>query len=56
MIQVQLKLRPNQALDAKLDEWLWMLTGVWNWSVRKIENDAQGGIYYTPKDFQNILA
>jgi transposase len=56
MIQVQLKLRPNQALDAKLDEWQWMLTGVWNWSVRKIENDAQGGIYYTPKDFQNILA
>lgn len=56
MIQVQLKLRPNQALDVKLDEWLWMLTGVWNWSVRKIENDAQGGIYYTPKDFQNILA
>ena len=56
MIQVQLKLRPNQALDAKLDGWLWMLTGVWNWSVRKIANDAQGGIYYTPKDFQNILA
>ena len=56
MIQVQLKLRPNQALDAKLDGWLWMLTGVWNWFVRKIENDAQGGIYYTPKDFQNILA
>ena len=56
MIQVQLKLRPNQALDVKLDEWLWMLTGVWNWSVRKIANDAQGGIYYTPKDFQNILA
>lgn len=33
-----------------------MLTGVWNWGIRKIENDAKGGIYYTPQDFQNLLA
>lgn len=33
-----------------------MLTGVWNWAIRKIENDAKDGIYYTPKDFQNLLA
>ena len=56
MIQAQLKLRPNQALELTLDSWLWMLTGVWNWSVRKIENDAQGDIDFTPKVFQNILA
>lgn len=37
-------------------EWLPILTSVWNWSIRKIENDAQGGIYYTPKGFHNLLA
>ncbi|MEN9704000.1 MAG: hypothetical protein RLZZ209_1428, partial [Bacteroidota bacterium] len=56
MIQAQLKIRSNQALESKLDEWLWMLTGVWNWSVKKIENDAKDSIYYTPKDFNNILS
>lgn len=33
-----------------------MLTSIWNWSIHKIENDAQGGIYYTPKVFHNLLA
>ena len=56
MIQAQIKIRDNAKLEAKLEGWLWILTGVWNWSVRKIENDAKGGIYYTPKGFQNILA
>lgn len=38
-----------------MNEWLWCLTGVWNWAVRKIEQDAKGGVYYTPFDFRNIL-
>lgn len=33
-----------------------MLTGVWNWAIRKIERDAANKIYFTPKDFQNLLA
>jgi transposase len=35
---------------------LWHLTGVWNWAVKKIEADAQDGIFYTPKAFHNLLA
>lgn len=56
MIQYQVKLRLKTKQEAQLNQWLWMLTGVWNWAVRKIEQDAKGDVYYTPKGFQNILA
>jgi putative transposase len=56
MIQYQLKLRLNTKQEATLNEWLFMLTGVWNWAVRKIELNAADKIYFTPKDFQNLLA
>ncbi len=41
MIQAQLKLRPNRKQEAVLIGWLWNLTGVWNWAVRKIALDAR---------------
>jgi putative transposase len=56
LIQYQLKLRLNAKQEATLNEWLFMLTGVWNWAVRKIQMDAANKIYFTPKDFQNLLA
>jgi transposase len=56
MIQAQLKLRLNNVQEARLVGWLWNLTSVWNWAIRKIELDAKDKIYYTPKDFQNLLA
>jgi len=56
MIQRQLKLRLTRKQESTLVEWLPVLTSVWNWSVRKIENDAKGGVYYSPKEFQNLLA
>ena len=56
MIQAQLKLRLNTKQDAILTGWLWNLTGVWNWAIRKIELDAKDKIFYSPKDFQNMLA
>lgn len=56
MIQHQIKLRPNAKLEKELGEWLFMLTGVWNFAVRKIEQDAKDSIYHTPKGFQNLLA
>lgn len=56
MIQRQLKLRLKSKQLHQLDTWLWHLTGVWNWGIRKIELDAKDGIYYTTKDFQNLLA
>ena len=56
MIQAQLKLRLNTKQDAILTGWLWNLTGVWNWAVKKIELDAKDKIFHSPKDFQNLLA
>ncbi len=49
MIQIQLKLKLSRAQEALLDQWLWHLTAVWNWAIRKIEQDAKDGIYF-PSD------
>ena len=56
MITRELKLKPTKAQEKLLNDWLWNLTGVFNWAVRKIEQDAGDGIYYSKKDFQNLLA
>jgi putative transposase len=56
MIQRQLKLRLNTSQAQHLDTWLFQLTGVWNWAIRKIEQDAQDGIYSSQKAFHNLLA
>jgi putative transposase len=47
MIQVQLKLRLRPAQERQLERWLFHLTGVFNWAVRKIELDANDGIYHS---------
>lgn len=56
MIQTQIKLRLNARQEATLNGWLWNLTGVWNWSIRTIELNAKDKIYYSAKDFQNLLS
>lgn len=56
MIIRELKLRTTVKQDAQLDDWLWNLTGVYNWAIRKIEQDAKDKIYYTKLDFVNLLA
>lgn len=56
MIQAQLKLRLTAKQESLLSDWLWMLTGVYNFAIRKIEFDAKDGIYYTSMEFQNLLA
>jgi transposase len=56
MIQRQLKLRLTSKQEHQLTEWLWHLTGVWNWAIRKLELDARDRVYYTPKAFHNLLA
>jgi putative transposase len=56
MVRYQLKLRLNRSQEKILEEWLWHLTGVWNWAVRKIEQDAQGGIYYSEYDMMGLVA
>lgn len=56
MIQTQLKLRLSVTKESQLNDWLWSLTAIHNFAVRKIELDAKDGIYYTSMGFQNILA
>lgn len=54
-IQCQLRLRPTKAQERQLRRWLWHLTGVYNWAIRKIEQDARHGIYYSRYDIQRLL-
>jgi putative transposase len=56
MIQSQLKLRLTRPQERTLEEWLLILTSVWNWSIRKIELNARDGIYFSEKEFHNLLA
>lgn len=55
MIQRQVKLILTPRQERQLNRWLWHLSGVWNWAVKKIEHDAVSGVYYTPMSFTNIL-
>jgi transposase len=52
----ELKLRPTKSQTVKLEEWLWCLTGVYNWTSRKIELDAKDKIYHNKLKLQNSLA
>lgn len=56
MIQCQVKLKLTDRQERQLDRWLWRLTGVYNWGVRKIEQDARDGIYYARFGFIALLA
>jgi hypothetical protein len=56
MIQTQLELQLSTIEETILTGWLWNLTGVWNWAVRKIDLDARDRVFHGAKDFQNLLA
>ncbi len=56
MIIRKLKLKLNKTQEQQLDTWLWRLTGVYNWAIKKIENNAKNKIYFSKYDFQNLLA
>lgn len=56
MIQTQIKLRIKPQQEEILNEWLWMLTSVWNWAIVKIESDAKNDFFYSKQEFQNLLA
>ena len=50
-----MKLRLNVEQETRLVQWLWNLTGVWNWAIRKIELDVKDGIYHSLYDFKGLL-
>lgn len=56
MLTRELKLKPTKNQLATLEEWLWCLTGVYNWTSRKIELDAADKIYHSKFDLKNSLA
>ena len=56
MIVRTLKLKLTKKQEEQLDQWLWNLTGLYNWAIKKIEHDAHDGIYHSPFDFQNLTA
>jgi IS605 OrfB family transposase len=52
----ELKLRLTRKQEDSLTEWLWILTGVYNWGIRKIKQDASDKIYYSKFEFCNLLS
>lgn len=38
-----------------MERWLWHLTAVYNWTVRKIEQDARDGVFYSRYQFKALL-
>jgi hypothetical protein len=46
MVIRKLKLKLTKTQETKLESWLWHLTGVYNWAIRKIELDAHDKIYH----------
>lgn len=56
MITVKLKLKLTKTQESKLNHWLWNLTGVYNWVIRKIELDAVDKIYHSEYDFIRMLS
>ena len=56
MITSTIKLRLNKKQEFILNGWLWNLTGVYNWAIKKIEHNAQDKIYFSSFDFVNLLA
>ena len=56
MITATLKLRLNRKQENTLNAWLWNLTGIWNFAIRKIELNAQDRIYFSAFDFSNLLS
>jgi len=56
MITSALKLHFNKKQESTLDNWLWNLTAIYNFGLRKIELNAQDKIYFSAFDFVNLLA
>jgi putative transposase len=56
VIQCQLRLKLRPAQERMLKRWLWHLSSVYNWAIRKIELDKAGGVVYGRSRFQNLLA
>jgi putative transposase len=55
MVSRRLKLKPNRAEEAEIEQVLFQLAGVYNWAVRKLFWDARGGIFYSRYDIKTLV-
>jgi hypothetical protein len=56
MITRKLKLKLNKADSAKAEGLLFQLTGAVNWALRKLEQDAEGGVFHRYEDLANLTS
>lgn len=56
MIRHTLKLKLTKTQEKLLLEYRNVLTGVYNWAIKRIEWDAEIGKYYSKMEFQNLLS
>lgn len=56
MIIRTLKLKLNKSQETMLNQWLWNLTGLYNWGIKKIEHDSKDKIFYSSFDFNNLVS
>ncbi len=56
MITRELKLKLTTKQKNLLNSWLYQLTGVYNWAIRKIELNDANKIYFSKFDFCNLLS
>jgi putative transposase len=55
MIARALKLKLNAAQRADVERLLFQCAGVWNWAVKKVGQDARGGIFYKKNTLNRLL-
>lgn len=55
MIQAQIKLKLTPRQERQLGHWLYYLTAIWNWAVKRIERDAEVGVGHSSLGFRNLL-
>ena len=56
MLTRQLKLKLTKKQENQLNDWLLSCSSIYNFGIRKIEQNAQDKVYFTKFDFMSLLA
>ena len=56
MIQHQLKLRMTKEQENTCERWIFHLSSVYNWAIRKIELNSKDKIYFNRYQFRDLLS
>jgi transposase len=55
VIARSIRLKPTVKQERQFNELFFRCTGVWNWSVKKISNDARDGVFHSEFDLNRLL-